>query len=59
MSIEEREYRVLETCTIVREGYIKAKSLEEAEEIANSDAIFDVTFEVKEEYTDNIEVWDN
>lgn len=59
MSIEEREYRVLETCTIVREGYIKAKSLEEAEKIANSDAIFGVTFEVTEEYTDNIEVWDN
>tara|TARA_R100001463_G_scaffold62166_1_gene115038 strand:+ start:70 stop:249 length:180 start_codon:yes stop_codon:yes gene_type:complete len=59
MSIEEREYRVLETCTIVREGYIKAKSLEEAEEIANSDAIFDITLEVTEEYTDNIEVWDN
>ena len=59
MSIEEREYRVLETCTIVREGYIKAKSLEEAEEIANSDEIFNVTFEVTEEYTDNIEVWDN
>ena len=59
MSIEEREYRVLETCTIVREGYIKAKSLEEAEEIANSDAIFNVTFEVTEEYTDNIEVWDS
>jgi hypothetical protein len=55
----EKEYRVLETCTIVREGYIKAKSLEEAEEIANSDAIFDITLEVTEEYTDNIEVWDN
>jgi len=59
MSIKEKEYRVLETCTIVREGYIKAKSLEEAEAIANSDAIFDVTLEVTEEYIDNIEVWDN
>ena len=59
MSIKEREYRVLETCTIVREGYIKAKSLEEAEKIANSDEIFNVTFVVTEEYTDNIEVWDS
>ena len=54
MSIEEREYRVLETCTIVREGYIKAKSFEEAQAIANSDAIFDITLEVTEEYTDTI-----
>ena len=53
-----KEFRVLETCTIVREGYIEAESLEEAEEIANSDKIFDITLEVTEEYTDNIEVWE-
>ena len=59
MSIEEREYRVLETCTIVREGSNKGKRFEEAQAIANSDAIFDITLEVTEEYTDNIEVWDS
>ena len=53
-----KEFRVLETCTIVREGYIEAESLEEAEKIANSDKIFDITLEVTEEYTDNIEVWE-
>ena len=30
-----------------------------AQAIANSDAIFDITLEVTEEYTDNIEVWDS
>ena len=53
-----KEFRVLETCTIVREGYIEAESLEEAEEIANSDKIFEIDMEVTEEYTDNIEVWE-
>ena len=53
-----KEFRVIETCTIVREGYIEAESLEEAEKIANSDKIFDITLEVTEEYTDNIEVWE-
>ncbi len=59
MSIEEREYRVLETCTIVREGYIKAKSLEEAQAIVDSVEVYDIPMEVTEEYTDNIEVWDS
>jgi len=53
-----KEFRVLETCTIVREGYIEAESLEEAEEIANSDKIFEIDMEITEEYIDNIEVWD-
>lgn len=53
-----KEFRVLETCTIVREGYVEAESLEEAEEIANSDKIFEIDMEVTEEYIDNIEVWD-
>ena len=53
-----KQFRVLETCTIVREGYIEAESIEEAEEIVNSDKIFDITLEVTEEYTDNIEVWE-
>lgn len=53
-----KEFRVLETCTIVREGYIEAESLEEAEEIVNSDKIFEIEMEITEEYTDNIEVWE-
>ena len=53
-----KEFRVLETCTIVREGYVEAESLEEAEEIANSDKIFEIDMEVTEEYIDNIEVWE-
>lgn len=53
-----KEFRVLETCTIVREGYVEAESLEEAEEIANSDKIFEIDMEITEEYIDNIEVWD-
>ena len=53
-----KEFRVIETCTIIREGYIEAESLEEAEEIANSDKIYDIDMEITEEYTDNIEVWE-
>ena len=53
-----KQFRVLETCTIVREGYVEAESLEEAEEIANSDKIFEIDMEITEEYIDNIEVWD-
>lgn len=53
-----KEFRVLETCTIVREGYIEAESLEEAEEIVASDKVFEIDMEVTEEYTDNIEVWE-
>lgn len=53
-----KEFRVLETCTIVREGYIEAESLEEAEAIVDSDKVFEIDMEVTEEYTDNIEVWE-
>ena len=53
-----KQFRVLETCTIVREGYVEAESLEEAESIVDSDQFFDITLEVTEEYTDNIEVWE-
>ena len=52
------EFRVIETCTIVREGYIEAESLEEAEAIVDSDKFFEIDLEVTEEYTDNIEVWE-
>ncbi len=53
-----KEFRVIETCTIVREGYIEAESLEEAEAIVDSDKVFEIDMEVTEEYTDNIEVWE-
>ena len=39
-----KQFRVLETCTIVREGYVEAESLEEAEEIVDSDQFFDIDF---------------
>ena len=54
-----KQFRVLETCTIVREGYIEAESLEEAEAIVDSDQIFEIDMEVTEEYTDQIEVWED
>mgnify|MGYP003124199747 FL=1 len=54
-----KEFRVIETCTIIREAYIEAESLEEAEAIVDSDEFFDITLEVTEEYTDNIEVWED
>ena len=53
---ELKTFRVLETVTIVREGYIEAESLEKAEEFVHSDGYFDVPFEVTEEYVDNIEI---
>ena len=53
-----KEFRVLETCTIVREGYVEAESLEEAEAIVDSDQVFEIDMEVTEEYTDQIEVWE-
>ena len=53
-----KEFRVIETCTLVREGYIEAESLEEAEAIVDSDKFFEIDLEVTEEYTDNIEVWE-
>lgn len=53
-----KEFRVIETCTVVREGYIEAESLEEAEAIVDSDKVFEIDMEVTEEYTDNIEVWE-
>jgi len=54
-----KEFRVIETCTLVREGYVEAESLEEAEAIVDSDQIFEIDMEVTEEYTDNIEVWED
>ena len=54
-----KQFRVLETCTIVREGYVEAESLEEAEAIVDSDQIFEIDMEVTEEYTDQIEVWED
>jgi len=54
-----KEFRVLETCTIVREGYVEAESLEEAEAIVDSDKFFEIDMEITEEYTDNIEVWED
>jgi len=54
-----KEFRVIETATIIREGYIEAESLEEAEAIVDSDEFFDITLEVTEEYSDNIEVWEH
>ena len=53
-----KQFRVLETCTIVREGYVEAESLEEAEAIVDSDQIFEIDMEITEEYTDQIEVWE-
>jgi len=53
-----KEFRVIETCTLVREGYIEAESLEEAEAIVDSDKFFEIDLEVTEEYTDQIEVWE-
>tara|TARA_B100000900_G_scaffold411804_1_gene432247 strand:+ start:2427 stop:2609 length:183 start_codon:yes stop_codon:yes gene_type:complete len=52
-----KEFRVIETCTIIREAYIEAESMEKAEEIVDSD-LYMLDFEVTEEYTDNIEVWE-
>jgi len=53
-----KQFRVLETCTIIREGCIEAESLEEAEAIVDSDNYFDIDMEISEEYVDNIEVWE-
>jgi hypothetical protein len=53
-----KQFRVLETCTIIREGCIEAESLEEAEAIVDSVEVYDIPMEVTEEYTDNIEVWE-
>ena len=53
-----KEFRVIETCTIVREAYIEAESMEKAEEIVDSD-LYMLDFEVTEEYTDNIEIWED
>ena len=52
-----KEFRVIETCTIIREAYIEAESMEKAEEIVDSD-LYMLDFEVTEEYTDNIEIWE-
>ena len=52
-----KEFRVIETCTIIREAYIEAESMEKAEEIVDSD-LYILDFEVTEEYTDNIEIWE-
>ena len=52
-----KEFRVIETCTIVREAYIEAESMEKAEDIVDSD-LYMLDFEVTEEYTDNIEIWE-
>ena len=54
-----KEFRVIETATIIREGYIEAESLEEAEAIVDSDDYFDIDMEITEEDTDNIEVWED
>ena len=53
-----KDFRVIETCTIIREAYIEAESMEKAEEIVDSDLDM-LDFEVTEEYTDNIEVWED
>ena len=53
-----KTFRVLETVTIVREGYVEAESLEKAEEFVNSDEFYDFPMEVTEEYVDNVEVWE-
>ena len=52
-----KDFRVIETCTIIREAYIEAESMEKAEEIVDSDLDM-LDFEVTEEYTDNIEIWE-
>ena len=51
-----KTFLVREIDTIIREGYIKAESLEEAEKIVNSEDYFEISFEVKEEYVDDIEI---
>ena len=53
-----KQFRVLETCTVVREAYIEAESMEKAEDIVDSD-LYMLDFEVTEEYTDNIEIWED
>ena len=53
-----KDFRVIETCTIIREAYIEAESMEKAEEIVDSDLDM-LDFEVTEEYTDNIEIWED
>lgn len=56
-----KEFKVLETVTIVREGYIKAKSLKDAEEEIDSFAYcedLDIDMSQTEEYIDNREVLD-
>ena len=53
-----KEFRVIETCTIIREAYIEAESMEKAEDIVDSD-LYMLDFEVTEEYTDNIEIWED
>jgi hypothetical protein len=42
----------------VREAYIEAESMEKAEDIVDSD-LYMLDFEVTEEYTDNIEIWED
>jgi len=51
-----KTFIVREIDTIIREGYIKAESLEDAEKIVNSEDYFEISFEVKEEYVDDIEI---
>lgn len=56
-----KEFKVLETVTIVREGYIKAKSLKDAEEEIDSFGYcedLDIDMSQTEEYIDNREVLD-
>ena len=56
-----KEFKVLETVTIVREGYIKAKSLKDADEEIDSFGYFedlDIDMSQTEEYIDNREVLD-
>jgi hypothetical protein len=51
-----KTFIVREIDTIIREGYIEAESLEEAEEIVNSEDYFEISFEITEEYVDDIEI---
>jgi hypothetical protein len=51
-----KTFIVREIDTIIREGYIKAESLEQAEEIVNSEDYFEISFEITEEYVDDIEI---
>jgi hypothetical protein len=51
-----KTFIVREIDTIIREGYIKAESLEKAEEIVNSEDYFEISFEITEEYVDDIEI---